>query len=227
MSISIYRNILNSEMKRFGKFGKILTEELLDKGISINLVYNAIKKVCLEEMLVTDTLIFITHGSSHAIFHRFGHGKTNDQILLNKENVDCLKGKKVIAISCGTARNFGVDAYGNGEGCKVYLGFINRIHFTKKNQKKSSEKYHLFIGSCYKDTFYHVIQQAILNNWNFEKIKLVLEIELMQTVTSRALEFQDIKPKSYLNHGIDQAILAVSSVANNIRLFGNGEETIY
>ncbi|MBP2002390.1 hypothetical protein J2Z69_003463 [Paenibacillus shirakamiensis] len=226
MSISIYRNVLNSEMKRFGKFGKRLAEELEGKGFSIKLVFNPIKRVCLSEMLEADTLIFITHGSATEIFHRFDHGKTNHQILLDKKNIECLRDKKVIAISCGTARNLGDEAYKNGEGCKVYLGFANKIHFTKLNKKEASAKYHVFIGDCYKDTFQYVIKEAILNNWTFTKIKLALETELMRTVTSRALEIQKARPQLYTNHGIGQAILAVSNVANNIKIFGNGNELI-
>lgn len=226
MSISIYRNILNREMKRFGRFGKIIVEEVGLHGISIKLVYNAIKEVCLKEMLDSETLIIISHGSSNSIYHRLGHGKMDDQILLEKKNLRHLKGKKIIAISCGTARNLGPEAYNSGEGCKVYLGFLNKIHFTKKNNIPASIKYHVFIGDCYKEVFHFVIREAILNNWNFEKIKAVMEIELMRTVTSKAIKIQNEKPLFYRNHGIGQAILAVSNVANNIKLFGNGKERI-
>lgn len=220
MTVTIYRNILNQEMKSFGKFSKKLAENL-----EISLVYNSHKKLCLDEMANHDTLIFISHGSAHEIFHRFDHRFDRHQILVNRDNVKVLSDKKVIAISCGTARDLGSIAC-NNFGCKAYLGFFNKIHFDKKNRMPASKKYHLFVTNCYKDTFYTVLENAIKNSWTFAKLKAVLEIELKKTVTERALELKHSKPDFYKNVGIDQAILAVSNVANNIGLFGDFQEKV-
>lgn len=226
MSVSIYRNILNGEMKRFGKFGKRIVDNLSVKGISINLVYNPQKQICINEMNKSDTLIFISHGSANAIFHRYCFGKKLDQILFDVNNISQLKGKKVIAISCGTARILGDVACQSTNGCKVYLGFLNRIHFSKKNKKPSSAKYHNFIISCYKDTFEQTIQDAIEYNWSFQKLKLVLEMELKRNIALRTQEFKDRNYSQYNNLGIGQSIFAVMNVANNIVLFGDGQQKV-
>lgn len=220
MSVTIYRNILNQEMKSFGKFGKKIAEKL-----KLSMIYNAKKELCLEEIIKHDTIIFITHGSAYAIFHSFDHRYERHQILVNRENIETLRNKKVIAISCGTARNLGAIACGE-YGCKTYLGFYNKIHFDKKNKVPSSKKYQMFIANCYKDTFNEVLESAIKNSWTFSKLKLVLEIELRKTVTERALNLQQDKPEFYKNVGIDQAILAVSNVADNIGLFGDSQEMV-
>jgi hypothetical protein len=220
MTVTIYRNILNQEMKNFGKFSKKLAENL-----QISLVFNPHKKLCLDEMVNHDTLIFISHGSAHEIYHRFDHQTNRHQILVNRDNVKVLNDKKVIAISCGTARDLGLIAC-KDYGCKTYLGFFNKIHFDKKNKMPASKKYHLFVTSCYKDTFYSVLENAIKNSWTFAKLKVVLEIELKKKVTERALEINKSKPEYYKNIGIDQAILAVSNVANNIGLYGDCQEKV-
>jgi hypothetical protein len=220
MSVMFYRNILNKEMKSFGKFSKKIAEKL-----GANIVYSANKSKCISELKKHNTIIFISHGSANEIFHRYYHGSETHQILVNRENINILDEKKVIAISCGTGKNLGKMAC-DESNCKVYLGFFNKIHFDKKNKQPTTKKYTIFVKDCYKDTFSSVLENAITNSWTFEKLKLVLEIELKKNVGTRALELGRKSPKLYQQIGIDQAILAVSNVAENICLYGDVKEKI-
>ncbi|GGH11322.1 hypothetical protein [Paenibacillus segetis] len=224
MSIVFYRNRLNREMKRFGKFSRLIVGNL-EEHHPVSMIYNPYKQKCLEEMSTHETIILITHGSPNELYHKYDHKNNDHQVLLNKDNAHLLKGKKVISISCATARSFGKEVCEN-DGCKVFLGFSNKIHFDKKNKKNASRDYRVFIGGCYKDAFSSVIEQAILNNWSFDKIKIVLGIELRNIVVTRAINMKSTKPNYFKNNGLDQAVFAVTNLSNNIMLFGDSQENI-
>lgn len=228
MTIGFYRNILNQEIKNFAKFSKKIVNKVNKMeipGFEIGLIYNAKKEYCLKEIEKYDTVIFISHGSAKEIYHKYDFKEKKHQILLEESNIDLIKDKKVIAISCGTARELGPIACQIG-ACKVYLGFYNKIHFDKQNKSKASKKYYRFVGECYKDTFEYVIEQAIINEWTFEKTKEVLKIELRRNVTHRALTIKKTRPLYYKNNGLDQAILAVVDVANNTIVYGDSSEKV-
>lgn len=225
MSIGVYRNILNQEMKRFGKFGKKIVHNLNLKGIDIKLIFEPKLTRCIYELNNHETLILISHGSPDGIYHKYDKKLDNHQSLVNSSNLHLLTGKKVIAISCATARELGKIACEDG-GCTSFLGFYNKIHFNKKNGKNPSIRYHMFISDCYKDTFSEVLERAILHNWSFNKIKLVLERELKRIVVTRAQDISEKYPRYYQVHGIEQSVIAVSHVAENIHIFGDGKQKI-
>ncbi|KAB0442317.1 hypothetical protein [Lysinibacillus fusiformis] len=225
MTVGIYRNRLNQEIKRFGKFGKKIVESLNEKGITTELIFNPKVTKCILELKKHDTIVIISHGSADSIYHKFDGNKMNHQVLINESNLDILNEKKVIAISCGTARELGELAC-TSAGCKTYLGFYNKIHFNKKNGNEPSLKYHMFISECYKDSFKEVLEMAIENNWTFNKLKLVMERELKKTVVERATNVREKHPRYYFAHEFDQSIIAVSDVANNIHLFGDKNEKV-
>ncbi|MEK4462835.1 hypothetical protein MHB56_11350 [Paenibacillus sp. FSL H8-0315] len=211
-------------MKRFGKFSKAITQNLMEIQ-PINIIYNPYKQKCLDEMSMHETVIIITHGGPEEIYHKYDFKNKQHQVLLNKENISLLEGKKIISISCATGRIFGKEAWETGK-CKVFLGFHSKIHFDKKNKSEVTKSYRNFIGSCYKDVFGFVIEQSILNNWSFDKIKTVLGIELRNTVISRALSLRNERPQHYVNIGLDQAIFAVTNLSNNIVIYGDAREKI-
>ncbi|OQD35997.1 hypothetical protein B1K97_00455 [Bacillus toyonensis] len=191
----------------------------------MDIIYSAHKSYCLNEIQKYDTIIIVSHGGPDAIYHKYDFKNSRHQILLNKDNLGILKDRKIIAISCATARELGREACKSG-GCKAFLGFYNKIHFDKLNKEIASRKYRFFVWECYKDTFAQVIEEAIKNNWTFGKLKEVLNIELRRAVTARALEIKRKKPKFYKSHGLDQAILAVTDVSNNINVFGDEQEKV-
>lgn len=225
MSIAFYRNMLNKEIKNFAKFSKDIVCKFFESEKNVAMIYDAKKDFCLLEIEKYDTLVFISHGSKNEIYHRFDFKNKNHQVLLNQSNINILNNKKVIAISCGTARELGPIACEEGN-CKVYLGFYNKIHFDKLNKINPSKKYHNFVSHCYKDTFRNVIEQAITNEWTFGKTKEVLKIELRKVVTSRALAIKKERPRYFKNNGLEQAILAVIDVANNTYIFGDQNEKV-
>lgn len=227
MSVAIYRNRLNGEMKRFGKFAKRIIA-YVDKNNSnkIQLIFDTKKTNCLLKMQQNDTLIFISHGSADSIYHKYDHSlEEKHQILINIDNANILEGKKVIAISCGTAKELGNYAC-TEVGCKVYFGFLHKIHFDKKNKKPVSKNYLDFVRTCYKDCFSEILEKAISESWSFTKLRLLLKLKLQQTVLTRAENIEKIKPVYYRYHGIDQAILAVSNVGAHMIIYGNENEHI-
>lgn len=225
MSVSFYRNILNQEMKKFGKFTKKISENLMSDNIKTDIIFDARKGYCLKAMQKYDTIVIVSHGSANEIYHKFDRRFYNHQVLFNQENLHLMENKKIIAISCGTARNLGDNACIKG-GCKAFLGFYNKIHFDKKSKERASKQYHVFIVDCYKEALTKVLESSIKNNWTFGKLKEVLKIELRQTVMRRALHIQSTRPRYYIKHGLNQAILAVMDVANNIHVFGDENEKV-
>jgi len=225
MSVVIYRNMLNAEMKRFGEFSKTIANNLKHNNIETSIIFDDKKYRCLSNIQNHNTIIFIAHGSADTIYHKYDHKYDNHQPLINKENASVLKDKKVIAISCGTAKILGPYAC-TYAGCKVYLGFLHKIHFNKKNEKPCSKKYREFLTICYKNCFAEIIEKAILEKWNFSKLALILKLKLNKTVVERAQLISKSKPMYYRYHGFDQAILAVTNVADNINVFGNDREIV-
>lgn len=225
MTVAMYRNRLNAEMKRFGNFTKRISNDLTALGIQSYIVFDDNKYRCLAQMKLYDTLIFVSHGRADTIYHKYDHINENHQPLINLDNCDILSEKKVIAISCGTAKKLGNYACNKGH-CKVYLGFFHKIHFDKVNKKKPSKKYIAFLTICYKECFSETIERAIVERWSFNKFKLFLKQKLQETVVNRANALSMSKPKFYKYHGIDQAVLAVMNVSDNIIIYGNPSEIV-
>ena len=232
MSIAIYRNKLNQEMKRFGKFCNSITDNLAGL-IGISLIFNENKSECLEHMKNHDTIIIVSHGGASEIYHRYGFDISRNQVLISSVDIhnnipnviEAIKNKKIIAISCGTATSLGEVACAVG-GCKTYLGFKHKIHFDKINKANPSHRYHEFLSKCYKEAFSIAIERGIRESWSFNKFKLVLKVELEKNVTKKALEIKSSKPNFYKNHGIDQAVIAVTNVSNDIHIFGDATQAI-
>ncbi|MDF2606234.1 MAG: hypothetical protein K0S34_424 [Bacillales bacterium] len=220
MSVGFYRCIKNREMSRFSKFSKRIIEKHKDTDV----IYNPNRGRCITKINLYDTLVIIAHGGSDVIYHKYDHKNYSHQPLINKDSIQLLRGKKVIALSCLTARELGPYACETG-GCKVYLGFYNKIHFDKKDRSATIE-YRKFIKECYKEAFKNVIDRAIENNWDFSKISVVLEIELKKTVMKRVENIRQYRMKFYEKHDLDKAIFAVTNVASNIRIFGDSKEKI-
>ncbi len=233
MAVAIYRNRLNEEMKRFGKFSIDIKNELTKKGKDVQIIFSDSKNKCLQEIGKYETVIIITHGSKDALYHKYDHKYANHQILIGKREIlnnnqdvlSALKDKKIIAISCGTTQELAKIACEVGK-CKTYLGFKHKIHFDKLNKQNVSDRYHEFLIHCYKDVFSKVIEQAIYEKWKFSKFAMVLRAELNKTVSNRAQQLAMRRPTFYKNHGVDQAIIAVSNVATNIEIFGDPSELI-
>jgi hypothetical protein len=233
LSVAIYRNRLNDEMKRFGKFSDDIYNHLLKKGIKINVIFNDLKTECLKEIKNHDTVIIVTHGSKDALYHRYDYkyGMHQSLISINEilnNNIDVLsvlKDKKIIAIACGTTQGLAQVACNNGH-CKTYLGFKHKIHFDKLNKKDASDRYHEFLIHCYKEVFSNVIEKSIEEQWKFSKFAMVLKLELRKNVTNKAKQLADRRPNFYKNHGVDQAVIAIGNVANDIEIFGDSTQLI-
>lgn len=234
MSTIFYRTRLNKEMKRFGKFSKDIVRSLNQNGHNIQMVFDPQRGNCVSAIQGHDTIIFIAHGNDDVIYHRYSKRQGKIQPLIShllirqqhQPTLSLLYNKKVIAISCRTARILG-DSACTHAGCRVFLGFYNQIHLDKLRvaRSESSEYYH-FLLRCYKQTFKKVLEMAILNKWTFEKLAAVLKIELEKNAMAEAKKYIEVRSEYYRGIILSHAILAITNVAANIRVFGDSQELV-
>lgn len=238
MTVAFCRNKVNKEVKKIGKFSKEVVLRLKSQGIRADIVYEDKRDTCLNLFKDYGTLIIIAHGDENTIYHKYHVDWSRRQPLLNTELInkdnqmmDGIKDKKIIAISCRTARNLGKVLCNEG-GCKAYLGFNNSIHFDKLINRQNPSKraisgdYHLLLTECYDEVFSFVFEKAISKNWTFSKTKEVLFRELKRVVTNKAISYDKVKSEYYRKIITTQAIIAITNVAENIELFGDAQEVI-
>jgi hypothetical protein len=225
MSVLIYRNMLNGDMRRFSRISRKIVNG--NQGLRVTVNYEPKKIKFLYDIETHDTIIIFSHGSYDSIYHRFNTSDTTKiQTLIDNSNMDVLIDKKVIAISCGSAKSLGILAI--AYGCKAYLGFKGRIHYgIKGTHKVPSNKYHQFLKRCYKDTFEEIITEAIKFNWTFGKLEIVLGIALNNRVITelqKLLEERGVK--YYYKYKFDMSVVAVAKVVDNIVLHGSKQVTV-
>lgn len=226
MAIVFFRNQLDANMKRFGKFSKRIVKNLSPKH-PVSVIYSPKKVHYISQLNSNNTFIIISHGSEKEIFHRFiEFDADNHQILLDLINPPSNAGK-IIAISCGTARVLGPE-YVKRKLCKAYLGFSTKLHFDKKQSKYQfvSPYYSRELKEIYKSVFEKVLSKAISKSWTFEKTARVMAFELKQTAMRRVDYIKKTYPHYYEVKEINQIIVAITSVANGIKVLGNPYETV-
>ena len=107
MSVLIYRPRLTKNIKRFGRFSKEIKSRLTNKGIIVDVVNDAKKSICLQQMRNHETIIIIGHGDDGVIYHRLHRQMTKKQSLISKYDIvqkntnvlSAIRGKKIIAIA--------------------------------------------------------------------------------------------------------------------------------
>lgn len=227
MSVYIFRNKLNQEMRTFGSFTNNIVSEAKDTGIDVDVVFSPFKDDYLENFHSGNTYIIISHGSYSGIYHKYDRSYIpQHQVLVDINNLGRLQQTKIIAISCGTAKILGPQSVSQG-GCESFLGFVNAIHFDKKDKQCDVCKYYtLYIRELYKRVFSKVLSKAVIEKWTFKKLARVLEWELKQEAVKSAENEKRKGKHAYFGRGIEQSIFAVTSSAASIKIFGNGNATI-
>lgn len=225
MGVIFFRNKLDANMKRFGKFSKRIVHKLSAK-YSVKVIYSSKKSKYIASLNSNDTFVIISHGSSKQIYHRFIKYGANHQNLLDITNPPCNAGN-IIAISCGTARELGPKYVESGI-CKAYLGFSTKLHFDKKNSKSSfvSPYYSRELKEIYKSVFEKVLLEAISNSWSFGKTARVMDYELRKTAIQRVLNVKQKYPHYYIAKEIVQILVAVTSVSNGIVVLGDTNQKV-
>ncbi|MGT2949982.1 hypothetical protein BU202_01490 [Streptococcus cuniculi] len=225
MAVVFFRNQLDANMKRFGKFSKNIVQRL-STSHNVRMVYSSRKIDYISSLNPRDTFVIISHGSSKEIYHRFKKSGVSHQNLLDTV-IPPRSAGKIIAVSCGTARDLGPKYVQNGL-CKAYLGFSTKLHFDKKQSqyKFVSPYYSRELKEIYKSVFEKVLTQAILNKWTFEKTARVMKFELRKLAMQRLQKIKREYPHYYQVKEISQILVAVASVANGIKVLGNSNETV-
>lgn len=238
MTVGIYRNRLNQEIKKFGKFTKVIEEKCNSDGKFVEIIFEDKKNVSLDKLLQHDTLVFVTHGDSNNLYHRYceNDDRRNSQVLLSSndffdKNFDTsiYDDKVIIAISCCTAKELGAEVFKKTR-CKAYIGFRYNIHFNRIDERngmnKSSKKYYMFLLECYKEIFSETLTKAIINEWTVEKFKQYLEFYSKRCVGQKAKTIKNNNPRFYENHKIELAVRAITHVADNIVLYNHEDVKI-
>ncbi|WP_061591958.1 hypothetical protein [Streptococcus sanguinis] len=222
MPIVLFKNRLDGNMKRFGSFLKEIQKKSIRRQ-NISLISGDKKRDYLSNIDSSGTNIFVCHGSKDSLYHRF-HCSPK-QVLL--DTTTKLSLGKVIAVSCGTGRSLGKELVKNGN-CKVYLGFNTKLHFDKRNSQQTyiSPYYSQYLKEFYKEVFEDVLIKAIDSSWTFEKTRRVLEWELRKESVFKAQIKKVEYPHFYKTKEINQTVVAVTSVAKNIVIHGNGDEKV-
>lgn len=223
MSIGIYRNMFDRDIKKFGIFANEIKEKCVRNDIEI--VYSIDRQLCVESLKKHNIIIIITHGDTDAMYHRYRCPIEKRMTLIdcwkvhNDPDVRTLLADSIIiAISCATTRELG-KAVINDSDCTGYIGFRNNIHFNRNDGIDASDFYFNFISSCYQDVFSKTITDAINNEWSLFKFSTMLKMNALLRVTRNARELISESPNDYKKHGISYAIKAVVNVANNIETF--------
>lgn len=218
MSILIYRNRLNGEMKAFGKFAKNL-------AINDYKIFYGDKKESFYELCDThSTIIIITHGDKANLFHKFDWINGHHQVLFSESNLEKLKNKNIFAISCGTSCILGREAI--KKGVNVYLGMKKSIHFDKRNKQLTVYPHHdyaIILKGIYRDIFKLGIEKAIKEKKSFLWLKLYLEKNLVKRVQIDMAITKQKREEYFYKTGLQNILIATSHVAANIELLGNEE----
>ena len=218
--IYLFRNILNQEMKSFGSFLKKIETSV----VGVKYIYSPNRSDYLSTLRSNNTYIIVSHGSQDEIYHRFSHNTLKKhQVLLDSSCTNNVG--KIIAISCGTAKSLGKQLV-ERKKCDVYLGFNSKIHFDKKNRVPPSRYYDMYLRKLYKEVFEKVLIAAITNEWTFQQLYDVLDLELRRAAIQKDKIEQQLDIKKYKSRGMKFALVAVTNVANNLVLHGDGTNNI-
>ncbi len=176
----------------------------------------------LEKIKEADTVIIFAHGGDDKIFHSYPDSYTEEEILIDNDNVSILKDKKVIAFSCYTARKLGLTAV-NNEECICYMGFfdaINRQLIMDKSCTPSEVEF--FLNSINNEAFKKVLIEAVNNNMKIKDICKRLNHEIRISALEN-IENCGIGEVKFKNKYIPQIMLTIGNTADGIRYYGDGE----
>ena len=139
-----------------------------------------------------DPIIFYSHGNKRSIIG-------NDRKpLLDRKNVDLIRGKNVYAMACLTCRDLGVNNYADR-----YLGYYDEFSFTIPAQKI----FGAFSNSIATD-FYRVNFNPLIYSAKFMKHYRAAD------TTTRMCMLKDISAfRQIRNSGLNQSILAITKIA--------------
>lgn len=216
MSILIYKNNSDKDLKRLFSIPDEVNKSVSEVDITI---FNGRNKDRFYEQLSRfTTVIFVTHGDPNNIYHSL----FDDDKLIELGNIQLLDSKKVISISCCTAKELGKSACNNE--CLVFLGMRHKLHMDIQDKNIIPEIHYInFVETIYKDVFSKCLVEAINKDFTFNKLKNMLEIELSREVQRKSDELKSCKARLYETNKIQYSIPAVLHVVNNILVHGNDQ----
>ena len=149
-------------------------------------------------ILQNDLIIFLTHGCDDSILKCRNNPvrSIDDYILLNKENAIVLKGKKVIALCCSSAKTLGRYCVSDEIGCNTYIGFESDIVYDNGKALKSRH----VIYEAYKKAFKNAIDYLFVKKCTGEQFKTRLLIEMRKQAVNAVMNARDNSINSmYIN----------------------------
>lgn len=209
MSTFVYWNRKDNDCDRMFHFMSQSEEHhLLDAmgelgGLSIEEPHRYFSDISnvLESIRSSDLSIFLTHGEDDRILKfKVPSGRTIEEFtLINRENADCFKEKKVIAFCCSTAKKLGRYCIERDVGCKVFIGFDSDIVYD--NGEATSSRALVYTG--YKNAFRDALYYAIENKSTCKEFQQRLVFGLRRAAV-------DV-PMNSKNHSINSMFLGASN----------------
>ncbi len=218
----------NRTIQKLAKLTKTLAQSQFP--ITVKVIEN--KKVFFEALQENQTVIIFAHGGYDRIYENWTNGSpSNIKILIDENNDDVLRGKRVLAFSCYTATTLGPHSV--SKGCDVYLGFSQPINLELQNKGNTTPQVRFFLDGVYDLTFAEVILDAINNNMTFERIERKLKHELNRCVVEQVVKCQVDEEKccfcgqSFSARLIPEIILTVKQTVEAIQCLGNQQASFY
>lgn len=140
----------------------------------------------MENIQNSEIVIFCTHGTPNEILkylEKEGR-KFEEFVLIDKDNMNVLENKTVVAFCCSSARVLGKQCVDNNNRCKAFVGFENDIVYDNGKAEKSRR----IIYKSYKKAFMKSLKYAAESKCTARRFKVVLLQNLRREAAIAILE---------------------------------------
>lgn len=143
----------------------------------------------MENIQNSELVIFCTHGTPNEILKYLEkEGRQYEEfVLIDKNNIDVLENKTVLAFCCSSARVLGRQCVDNAKPCKVFVGFENDIVYDNGKAEKSRR----IIYKSYKKAFMQSLKYAVEKKCTAREFKVVLLRSLRKEAVTAIMETEN------------------------------------
>ena len=196
MELYVYWNTIDKDCKKIFHCLSPNDEETIIPIFDADCIDRKVKPFKKDEVVRrikdANTVIFCTHGGPDEIMKcRQREKKDCDNfILIDKNNIQLLKDKIVIALCCYSAKRLGPNSLVGADKCKAYIGFKTPIYYDDEERKKAGKTRHV-IYVAYKKAIKKTLIYAQKNNVDVKEFRERLDIYLQQELVGNILEQDD------------------------------------